>query len=136
MITKLALCSREVVRDAATNNISVFSIFEALSAAGFPLLLNPFSALFVLEREHGDATEVPARFQLLLGDTELLTAPTQINFEDRMRTRQMVRLNGLVITAPGVVHAKLWVGEHLQAEYSFVVEGPAQPEVQMTTASA
>ncbi len=134
MITKLALCAREVVRDSATNQISTFSIFEGLAAAGFPLLLNPFSALFVLEREEHDNAEVAARFQLLLGNTELLNGATQINFEDKRRTRQMIRLEGLVIAGPGIVTAKLLVGDNVQAEYSFPVEGPAAPpQAHMTT---
>ncbi len=134
MITKLALCAREVVRDAMTNNVSIFNIFDGLAAVGFPLLLNPFSALFVLEREEGDNAEYGARFQLLQGEAQLAAGTTQINFDDKRRTRQIVRLDGVVISAPGIITAKLWVGDNLQAAYSFLVEGPAAPpQARMTT---
>jgi hypothetical protein len=133
MRTVVMVCSRDLSHDSITNNVSVFSILEGLHAGGFPLLLTPFAALVVFEREANERAEYPGRFELLLGDRELLARDLTVNFRDRLRTRQMIRLEGLVVAAPGRVTARFFVEGEVRAEYVFQIEPDprGQPQAQV-----
>ena len=133
MRTVLMLCSRDLSADKVTNQVSAFALFEGFQAGGFPLLLSPFACLVVLEREPNEAVDANGTFHLLLGDRELFTREMAVNFRDRTRTRQMIRLEGLVLPAPGLVTARFRVGAH-QAEYTFHVDPPAGGQPQLVEA--
>src|SRR5438132_10617340 len=94
---KLAVCGQDVVRDAASNNISVFNVYEGVTAEGFPLLMSPFAFLVVLERDLTDPVQHAGRFELRLGDTVLGEGAMTVDFEDKKRTRQIIKVGGLVL---------------------------------------
>ena len=47
----LAVVAESVVRDAQSNNVSVFNILETFAAAGFPAIFPRLAILFMLTRE-------------------------------------------------------------------------------------
>ena len=57
---KLLFCAKAVIRDAATNEISVFGIIEEITPAGLPLLVPSFAVLAVFERDEGDPEVIGA----------------------------------------------------------------------------
>jgi hypothetical protein len=96
-------------------------------AQGFPLLMPWFSFLAILEREEGDPRVLEGRYDIRLGDTVLVAGPMRVDFQDKMRARQMLRIAGLVINAPGVVSARFFIGPDELGEYRFEVERGAGP---------
>jgi hypothetical protein len=124
---RLLLCGQNLIRDADTNNVSVINIFEGMIAQGFPLLMPTFAFLTILERENGDPRIHEGRFDIRLGDTVLVAGPMRVDFQDKPRTRTMLRVAGLVINAPGLVSARFFIGQDQLGEYHFEVGRAAGP---------
>jgi len=129
---RLALSGQQALRDFDTNSISMIGIFEGVSAQGFPILLPHFSFLVVLEREHGDPRIAKGRFDIRLGDTVLASGDMSIDFEELYRTRQIIRITGILISGPGTVSSRFFIGDDLIAESRFEVESKVRPITQTT----
>jgi hypothetical protein len=131
--TKLTVCGQTIIRDVDSNNISVVNIYEGFTAQGFPLLLPGFSFLVVVERQAGDARNHAGRFDIRLGDTVLASSNMNVDFQGQSRTRQIIRIAGLVITAPGIVASRFYIGDQMLGEYKFEVEQGAAPVAEVTS---
>ena len=98
---KLGVCAESVVRDAETNAISVFNIFEDLKASSFPVAIPKLSALFILERDTDDPAQVDCLVTIRLGKKEIGRVTLGGDFEDKFRTRVILVAQGVVIDKPG-----------------------------------
>jgi len=136
---KLMVCASNVIRDGDTNLLSIFNVLESLAGAAFPFLVQQFAAAVVLERDPSvDPPEHVGVFTLRLGDQLLAQGEARVNFEDKRRTRQVLRINGLVIPAPGALELRFTMGALTQA-YTVDIDRmtPAQLEfLGMTPAHA
>jgi hypothetical protein len=104
MITvKLLLCAQGVVRDADSQNVSIFNVYESLQGAGFPLFIQQMDVLAVLERTPRDKAQRTITFKMTMGETEVLSTSMDIDFQDKLRNRSTVHIQGLVVPQPGTV---------------------------------
>jgi hypothetical protein len=131
LTVRLAACAQEIIRDAASNNISLINIYEGLTAQGFPVVFPKFAALIILDREDGDPTHYDGQFEIVLGENRLLTGTMAVNFEDKLRTRQMINVAGMVVEAPGRLAFHFWtegrevdIAYHVDIERAAEVPGP------------
>lgn len=100
---KYAFCAEAVVRDAASNSLSVFNILEEVNAIGFPVVVPRLTIVAAVQREAADAPDQPASLRLTLGDLELFSHDFTLNFRDRLLNRAILALQGVVIPAPGTL---------------------------------
>ena len=88
------LAAAGVVRDADTNAVSVFSIYEELASLGFPFLVQDVG-VFVLwqieEADHADIDDV--QFVVRNNATVLFQAPIVVKVSGK-RHRTIIRVKG------------------------------------------
>ena len=131
MITcKLLLCAQGVVRDAEHGGISVFNILEVIQAAGFPMLIQQMDILAVFEREREDPPQHEVHFRISIADTELLATTLAIDFEDKLRNRSMLHVQGIVIPHPGNLIVSARLADVTLRIYEVTVEQIGPPPVE------
>jgi hypothetical protein len=99
---RLAVCAESVVRDAETNAVSVFNIFEEIGAPAFPVIVPKLSVLFLFERAEGGPERVDSHLVFSLNETELARFPFDVDFQGKPRTRLIVTVGGAQIPEPGM----------------------------------
>ena len=128
---KLMVCASHIVRDADTNTLSIFNVFEGLAVQGFPFLIQQFAAAVVLRRDPAtDAAEHNGRFEVRLGDLVLAATDLAVNFQDKRHTRQLLRINGLVIPAAGTLDVRFTMGA-LSSVYTVDIEALTPAQLQL-----
>lgn len=119
---KTCFAALAVVRDAQTNTISAFNIFEGIGAGGFPLLLQQANFFALWQRDATDPAQTEATFTVGLdGQPALATHQITMNFEGGMYHRTIVGLNGFVVPTPGILRFRVAPEGGTQAEYSVEV---------------
>ena len=126
--SKLMLCADNVVRDAETNNISVFNIFEEFPLEALPALIPRFAILNILERDDDDDDEISCTLEMNLSGADIFTQQFDISFQDKNRTRSIVHIGGLPLSRPGTLKVALRLGESLLGEYRIGVTS-RQPSI-------
>jgi hypothetical protein len=120
--SKLAVCSESIVRDAETNNLSIFNMLEELTSIEFPFVLPRFATLFYLERDEQDPNVIDATITLSLNTTLIGQAVGKGDFEEKSRTRIILAVQGLVIPEPGVLTATVSVDGQELSSWSIIVQ--------------
>lgn len=118
----LAVCAESVVRDADTNLISIFNVFEELTVPAFPVALAKLSVLFILERDSSDPDQVECIAVLLNGEREINRVQITADFEDKPRTRVIIVAQGLVIENPGTLILQLIYNDHVVNNWRILVQ--------------
>jgi hypothetical protein len=99
----LCVASEGISVDRKTGSVSVFSVLEQITAQGFPVLFQRL-ALFVLwEKDADDPARVAGRLVIDVMGQELFAQAVEINFQDKLRNRYVVRMNGLILPRPGLL---------------------------------
>ena len=109
----LAVVAESVVRDAQSNNVSVFNIIEAFGSASFPAILPRLAILFMLTREEGDPAQYALSLRISQGDHGEDTFPVDCNFAEHRRSRSIIQLGGLAVRGAGRIR---FVLRHEQEE--------------------
>jgi hypothetical protein len=131
MITcKLLLVARGVVRDAESGAISVFNILEGIQAFGFPMFLQQLDVVALFERVGEDPARHEVRFRASIGDETLVEIPLAIDFQDKLRNRSMVHIQGIVVPHPGVLRVIAQIGDNTLGTYDVLVELIAAPRIE------
>jgi hypothetical protein len=131
---KLMACGSHVVRDADANTVSIFNIYEGIGAVGYPLLIQFFAALVLLERNPAeDPAQHEATFNVRLGDQVLAHGDVHVDFGDKRHSRQILRLAGLVVPTPGVLETVFQMGA-VSATYTIHLERVNPPQVEAVQA--
>ncbi len=103
----LMLCGEGVVRDADTNNVSVFNIFDQVSSQNFPFLIHKVSVFNVLSKDSEDEDEADFFIKFFSNKNELMKLPVRIKFGRENKTRSIFQINGLVVPEPGEFEIQL-----------------------------
>jgi len=109
--SKLMLFAENIIRDTQTNKISAINIIEELASPGFPLFMAGLNVLTLLEREKDDAQTINFLLKLRLDENELAGLEVGADFQDKLRNRSIVTINGLVLPNPGILRAVLFLNE-------------------------
>ncbi|MBZ5552033.1 MAG: hypothetical protein LAO21_04885 [Acidobacteriia bacterium] len=127
---RLALCAESVVKDADTNSISVFNIFEEMVPSGFPFALPKMNCLFFTEFHGEQGQIVPASLRITWGETELFKRPIQIDFRENFTSRLIFHFHGMPIQGPGTVRVALIHEDQDIGGWSFEIREAPQPEAE------
>lgn len=133
MITlKLLLCAQGVVRDADQGGISIFNILDSVQAAGFPFFIQHVDVFALFERYTEDPAQQEIRFRLAIGDTELLASVLAIDFDDKLRNRSTLHIQGLVVPTPGTLTVSANLGENTLGTYDVLIQQITPPRIEVT----
>jgi hypothetical protein len=120
MNVTLFVVSDGMVVDARSNNVSIFTLLEEITAPAFPILIPRVTITALLQR---DANEPDAVFQLRasMGETTLFETPMGAEFQGRLRTRSILEIGGLAIPGPGPIEFRLIHNTRTLSSWSVLV---------------
>jgi hypothetical protein len=128
---KLCFVAEAVIRDADTNAVSAFNILEALTPAGFPILVQRISCYTLWERENNDAPQVNGRFTVAIGDNVLNETAIRMDFAGAPKAKTLINMNGLILPQPGLLRFQIDLDGGAHAEYTVDVNPPPAAVVQV-----
>lgn len=101
------LCGENIIRDVEGGQITIYNLLDDISAVGFPLLLSRFCIYFFSEKEAGDDDVQEIALSISNNDQIIFTNKVRVPFNQRQRSRSVVKFNGLVVIAPGTLYIRL-----------------------------
>jgi hypothetical protein len=101
------LAGQMLIRDAETNAVSIIGLQEEINATGFPAFHPNIHILAILERESDDPVDIKCELTLMLEDEILGTYPMTLAFQEKLRTRALILVQGIVIPRPGSLQMKM-----------------------------
>jgi hypothetical protein len=104
MEVRLFLCAQSAALDARLGTFSAFHILESVNTPALPVALPQMSILGIFERETPSGTDPEIQLRIAIGDKELFSGPFHVKFQNRLRARAIVELQGIVIPAPRKTH--------------------------------
>jgi len=128
--SSLMLCAEGIIRDAETNNISVFKIFENIIPEGLPLFFPRFMVLVFLDREDKDPSEIKCTLRIKLNQENLVEKVVSISFQNKKRNRIIANIGGLPIEKQGTLETSLWLGDKMLNKYKVVINEPRKTTVE------
>jgi hypothetical protein len=120
----ICLAAKGVIRDANSNNVSVFSILEQLTPEGFPAFMQELDVLSVWQRDAGDPKDQELRFVVRLNKTEKIAVKVELRFGEALINRNIANLRGIVVDEPGELSFSFSQGKKTLAQYAVVVKAP------------
>lgn len=118
------LAAAGVVRDADTNAVSVFSIYEELASVGFPFLVQNVGVFVLWQIEEDDRTDITdIQFQVRNNAHVLFQAPIAVTVSAK-RHRTIIRVQGLLVREPGILRFVFTRGTQEIAGYEITVKPP------------
>ncbi len=127
---KILLCAQGVVRDAESGSISIYNVMEGISAPGFPVFVQHLDVFALLERAAEDPGTFPCDLRIFHGTTQIIASQIGIDFQDKLRSRSIAHIQGLVIATPGTLRAEIGLDGNVLGSYEVVFEQMGQPQVQ------
>jgi len=131
----VCLAAEGVIRDAQTNNISIFNILEGVTAEGFPLFIQRVTFFVFWERDAEDPQQISGRFRVEVAGRELHAQPIHINFGNVLKNRTIIVTQGLVIPQPGSLTFAITLDSGLTASYTVPANAVASAVQADTTSS-
>ena len=127
----LMLCADGIIRDAETNLISVFKIYENIVPEGLPLFIPRFMILAFLQRDDSDPSEIKCTLRITLNEEKILEQALNINFKGKARNRTIINVGGLPIPKQGMLETSLWLNDDMLNQYKIMVQEPRKPKVEI-----
>jgi hypothetical protein len=112
------LCAEGIVRSADDDSITIYNVLEAIQPAGFPIMVQHFFFLSVLEKTPDEPERVECTVRLTLGDQELLNRPLTLDFQGRKMCRSINKFQGLFLPGPGQLTASVYQNDTLLSSYT------------------
>ncbi len=128
----LSVCAESIVRDVTTNNVSVLNIIEEINTPSFPVAIQKLSSLFYLVRNEKDAAVNELSIRFIINGEEINRFPVHSDFQDKLKTRVIVNLQGLVIPGPGRLHAILFLEDEEIGLWDIQINHTGMAKIQTT----
>lgn len=107
MKTLISLCCDDIIRDAETNSISIHSIVEEISGEGFPMVFPRFCIFYLFQKETGDINSKGHTLIISLDEKELHKLPLIIDFQEKEKCRNIIKIGGFAFLNPGMLKIEL-----------------------------
>jgi hypothetical protein len=121
------LCSERVVIDKETNNTSIFNILENMHSAGFPLFVQKFDFFALLQRLENDPQRIDLNLKIYNNDNLLLDHRMSADFQEKLRNRVTIHINGIAVPNPGILVVTLFLGNVALGSYEIKVSLTGSP---------
>ena len=125
----ITVCADTVVVDKLSNAISIINIFEQIRLERFPVVIPRMWLFFELARDSGDPEQVLTTVTLTIGQTELVHADNNFDFQGALRSRSVLQLQNLIIPGPGIVRAAVDVGGEIKGFWDISCETVPSPQI-------
>jgi hypothetical protein len=129
MEVRLFICAQSAALDARQGTISAFHILESVNTPAFPVAVPQMSILGIFERETPSAEDPQAQLRVSLGAKELYLGPFFIKFQNRLRARAIVELQGIVLPAPGRLTISLLLEQRETANWVIDINHIGKPNI-------
>lgn len=126
----LIILAQGIIQDVESNSISIFNIFEEIAGAGFPLFIQKCSILNCLERDITDPDSIHLHLAIKMGDVSIAEREVDVKFQDKLRSRMIVHLQGLPLPGPGKLKISFSNNEQLYGEYELAISSAHGPIVE------
>lgn len=123
----IILCSDAVVIDKDSNNASIFNILENLNSSGFPLFLQKFDFFVLLQRTDADPQRINLNLKIYNNETMLLDHRMNVDFQQKLKNRVTIHINGIAIPNPGILKAVLFYNDAELGSYDIAVSQIGSP---------
>ncbi|MCH8151497.1 MAG: hypothetical protein IH830_03885 [Planctomycetes bacterium] len=135
---KLIVVAEDAVTDKERNNVSIFNVRDSILTPGFPLIFPRLVVVAFTERDlESDPDDVDLRLRIsVAGGKKLGEVTTGISYQDKKRNRLIVRVDGLVVNEPGLVHFAIYHGRSRLGRYSIDVAHLDKPQLKAESGAA
>ena len=127
----LHICTDFASVDLYSNKLSLFNIIEELNAASFPVFLQQFTIVTMLERTEDEPDSVIGSFKVTFDsrNKELFETSIEFKFQQHLRTRNISNFSGLLLPAPGRLSIELYLDGNIASSWPIHVNQIGQPEI-------
>jgi hypothetical protein len=121
----LLTCAETCVIDQTTQRLSLFNLLEEVQTPTFPAAIYSVAVFTLWERE---AAEPDPNAQLIvrLNNNQLLQAPLKVAFQEKLRTRTILTVHGLVMAEPGTLIVEVRAGDDIARTWRVPIAGIPQ----------
>jgi hypothetical protein len=122
--------------DVATQRLSIFNIWDDISAPNLPAFIPSMVLITVLTREQHEPSEVELHVTVTLNGNPLAQLQTPISFQSGLRTRAVMNVQGMLFNEPGVCQITIGQADAQQlATWTVRVNLVAHPQIQNVEAA-
>jgi uncharacterized protein DUF6941 len=119
---RLTLCAEAVIKDADTDSLSVFNIFDELAPSSFPFTLPKMTCLFFVGHDGKEGTVIPASLIITKGENEFFKRPIELDFRQRRTSKLVFYFHAVPFDGPGTVRVALVHEDREVGGWSFVIK--------------
>jgi uncharacterized protein DUF6941 len=130
MQCELFAVAQSAVVDIATNRLSIFNIWDEIITPSIPAFVPSVTLAAVLKREENEPNEIEIQIVVTLNGHSVAQLPTGASFQEKLKTRLIVNMQGMVFTEQGVCEIAIRYGDASLAVWRILVNLIAQPQVQ------
>lgn len=121
----LNIVAKGVIRDAVSNQISIFNIVEDVQAQGFPAFVGELGWLIMWERDVGEPATGDFLSRVRMNERVLIENPIHVEFGDTLRHRTTISLGGIVVEETGHLKFEVVDQGRVLSDYEVRVAAPA-----------
>jgi len=99
----LAASAGRVILDSLTNQVSIIDVYEGFKSQSFPFVIPSIAVIFYVLRDEHDPGSAEFTLRCEVGDTETLSTPLRVEFENGLATKTIVNFEGFLIPKPGLL---------------------------------
>ena len=118
---KTCFIAEGIVTDRDTDRISAFALLEDVQAASYPLLTQKVAFFCLWGRTSADPQRVTCEFSITLNGRDIMRHGLDVDFQQYLHNRCVIRLDGFTLNEPGVVVFRLAIPGHDTAEWTLDV---------------
>jgi hypothetical protein len=118
---KTCFVAEGVITDRDTDRISAFALLDDVQAASYPLLIQKLAFFCLWGRTGMDPQRVTCEFSITLNGQDIVRHGLDVDFQQYLHNRCVIRLDGFTLNEPGVVVFRLAVPDHDTAEWTLDV---------------
>ncbi|WP_186139974.1 hypothetical protein [Burkholderia gladioli] len=108
MITVVyGLAAQRCIADEITKNISAIDIIEEVVVNSLPLVFPELVLIYGFERTTDEPSEMELSLSFKVNGIERNSFPVSISFQERLRTRLVMRFGGYFVTEAGALSSTL-----------------------------
>ncbi len=122
----LFLTAKGVIRDVATNNISVFSILESIQGETLPFFIQELGVFAMWKRDAGDPAAYDLEFIITNNNERFNAMNVKVDFGSGLSHRTTINIAGVVVQEAGYLSFEIRAGDRVVASYTIdVIHRPA-----------
>jgi hypothetical protein len=123
---KNVIVSESASIDKETGNVSIFNIFNNLSAPAFPVIMNKIVITVIIERDDGDSTEGNIELIIKQKNDVGFHQTVPYLFKDTPAANLKIQINGFLVKEPGIIEIIVKYGETTDATTISVIKAGAK----------